>query len=138
MFQLSTCIEYYLDFSCCALIFDNFLCGKYVTLPTNPSVLTSSIIPALIWFWKIWSYLTKFHPLLISFLVIAIVSNLKLVSAIFIKFLFYHQPIALQKVWKMLFIWSKKRFSISRYSIFCISVLSSFYLSAIALEDYRR
>ena len=49
---------------------------------------------------------------------------LKLVSAIFIKFLFFHQMIAPQKLWKMLFISSKKLFPFSRYSIFCISVLS--------------
>ena len=41
-----------------------------------------------------------------------------LVSAIFIKFVFFHQMIALQKLWKMLFISSKKLFSFSRYSIF--------------------
>ena len=51
--------------------------------------------------------------------------SLKLVSAIFIKFLFFHQMIALQKLWKMLFISSKKLFLFSRYSIFCISVLPS-------------
>ena len=53
-------------------------------------------------------------------------SILKLVSAIFIKFLFFHQMIALQTLWKMFFISSKKLFSFSRYSIFCISVLPSF------------
>ena len=36
--------------------------------------------------------------------------NLELVSAIFIKFLLFHQMIALQKLWKMLFISSKKLF----------------------------
>ena len=36
----------------------------------------------------------------------------------FIKFLFFHQIIALQKLWKM-FISSKKVFLFSRYSIFC-------------------
>ena len=51
---------------------------------------------------------------------------LKLVSAIFIKFLFFHQMITIQKLWKMLFISSKKLFSFSRYSNFCISVLPSF------------
>ena len=51
---------------------------------------------------------------------------LKLVSAIFIKFLFFHQMIALQKLWKMLFISSKMLFSFSRYSIFCIFVLPYF------------
>ena len=52
--------------------------------------------------------------------------NLKLVSAIFIKILFFHQMIVLQKLWKMLFISSKKLFSFSRYSIFYISFLPSF------------
>ena len=50
----------------------------------------------------------------------------KAMSAIFIKFLFFHQMIALQKLWKMLFISSKKLFSFSRYSIFCISVIPPF------------
>ena len=40
--------------------------------------------------------------------------SLKLVSAIFIKFLFFHQMGALQKLWKMLFISSKKLYSFSR------------------------
>ena len=53
------------------------------------------------------------------------VSYLKLVSAIFIKFLFLHQMIALHKL-KILFISSKKLFSFSRYSFSCISVLPSF------------
>ena len=43
----------------------------------------------------------------------------------FIKFLFFHQMIARQKLWKMLFI-SSKNFSFSRYSNFSISVLPSF------------
>ena len=55
-----------------------------------------------------------------------IISELRLVSAIFIKSLFFHQMIALQKLWKMLFISSKKLFLFSRYSFFCISVLPSF------------
>ena len=52
--------------------------------------------------------------------------NLKLLSAIFVKFLFFHQMIGLQKLWKLLFISSTKLFSFSRYSIFCISILPSF------------
>ena len=64
--------------------------------------------------------------------------TLKLVSAIFIKFLFFHQMIALQKLWKMLFISSKKPFSFLRYSNFCISIFPFFSLSAIALEVDRR
>ena len=50
---------------------------------------------------------------------------LKFVSAIFTK-IFFHQMIALQKLWKMLFISSKKLFSFSRYSNFCISDLRLF------------
>ena len=49
-----------------------------------------------------------------------------LVSATFIKFLFFPRIIALQKLWKMVFISSKELFSFSRYSFFCISVLSFF------------
>ena len=41
-------------------------------------------------------------------------------------FIFFHQMIALHKLWKMLFISSKKLFSFSRCSIFCISVLPLF------------
>ena len=52
--------------------------------------------------------------------------SLKLVSAIFIKFSFFHQMIALQKLCKTLFMSSKKLFSFSRYSNFCISVLPAF------------
>ena len=51
---------------------------------------------------------------------------LKLVSAIFIKCLFFHQMIALQQLWKMLFISSEKLYLLSRYSNFCIYVLPSF------------
>ena len=51
---------------------------------------------------------------------------LKLVTAIFEQIFVYHQMIALQKLWKMFFIWSKKLFSILRYLNFCISVFSSF------------
>ena len=57
--------------------------------------------------------------------------RLKLVSFIFIKFLFFHQMISLKKLWKMLLISSKKLISFYRPSLF-------FSLSAIALEDDRR
>ena len=50
---------------------------------------------------------------------------LKLVSAIFYQIFISHQMIALQKLWKMFFISSKKLFSLSRYSNFCISVFPS-------------
>ena len=53
------------------------------------------------------------------------VALLKLVAAIFIKFLFFLQIIALHKLWKMFFVSSKKLFSFSRYSNFC-SVFHSF------------
>ena len=38
----------------------------------------------------------------------------------FITFLFFHQMIALQKLWKVFFVSSKKLFSFSSYSDFCI------------------
>ena len=57
----------------------------------------------------------------------AIVSFLKLVSAIFCQTFIFHQMIALRKLWKMFFISSKKIFSFSRYSNFCIFVFSSFF-----------
>ena len=47
---------------------------------------------------------------------------LKLVSAIFYQIFIFHQTIALQKLRKMFFISSKKLFSFSRYSDFCISI----------------
>ena len=58
---------------------------------------------------------------------------LKLVSATFIKFLFFHQMIALQKLSKMLSISFKKLFSLSRYWYFCISVLRSFSTCRVGL-----
>ena len=51
---------------------------------------------------------------------------LKLVSAIFYQIFISHQMKALQKLQKMLFILSKKLFSFSRYSNFCISIFPSF------------
>ena len=47
-------------------------------------------------------------------------SCLKLVSTFFIKFLFFNQMIALQNLWKVFFISSKKLFWLLRYSNFCI------------------
>ena len=41
--------------------------------------------------------------------------------------IFFNQMIALQKLWKMFFIWSKKLFWFSRYSNFCIFVFLSFF-----------
>ena len=40
---------------------------------------------------------------------------------------FFHQIIVLTKLWKMLFVSSKKLFSFSRYSKFCISIFPSFF-----------
>ena len=63
------------------------------------------------------------------------VPHSKLVSAIFYQFFIFHQMIALQKLWKMFFISSKKLFSFLRYLNFCIFVFPSFFtLSVIALE----
>ena len=45
---------------------------------------------------------------------------LKLVSTIFLKKIIFHYMIALQKLWKMFFISSKKLFSFLRYSNFFI------------------
>ena len=62
-------------------------------------------------------------------------STLKLVPAIFYQSFIFHQMIVLQKLWKMFFISSKKLFSFSRYSNFCIFVFSPFFsLSDVALE----
>ena len=53
--------------------------------------------------------------------------SVKLVSASFYQILIFHQMIALQKLWKMLFILSKKLFSFLRYLNFCIFVFPSFF-----------
>ena len=52
--------------------------------------------------------------------------KLKLVSAIFYHIFIFHQMVALQKLWKIFFISSKKLVSFSRYSNFCIFVFPSF------------
>ena len=54
------------------------------------------------------------------------IRTLKLVSTIFYQVFIFHQMIALQKLWKMFFISSKKLFLFSRYSDFCISVFCLF------------
>ena len=51
---------------------------------------------------------------------------LKLVSAIFYQIFIFHQMIALQKLWKMFFISSKKLFLFSRYSNFYIFIFPYF------------
>ena len=50
--------------------------------------------------------------------------TLKLVSVIFYQFFIFHQMIAR---WKVFFISSKRLFSFSRYSDFCIFVFPSFF-----------
>ena len=55
------------------------------------------------------------------------IKNLKLVSAIFYQICICDQMIALHKLWKMLFISSKKLFLFSRYWNFCISLFPSFF-----------
>ena len=53
--------------------------------------------------------------------------NLKACLRYFLSnFLFFHQMIALQMLLKIFFTSSKKLFSFSRYSHFCISVFPSF------------
>ena len=53
--------------------------------------------------------------------------SLKLTSAIFYQIFIFHQTIALQKLYKMVFISSKKLFLFSRYLRFCISVFLFFF-----------
>ena len=53
--------------------------------------------------------------------------SLKLVSANFYQIFIFHQTIAPQKLWKMFFISSKKLFSFSKFSNFCIFVFPSFF-----------
>ena len=50
----------------------------------------------------------------------------RIVSTIFYQIFIFHQMIALQKLWKMFFISSKKLSSFSRYSSFYILVFPSF------------
>ena len=52
--------------------------------------------------------------------------SLQFASAIFYQTVILNQMLALQKLWKMFFISSKKLFSFSRYSSFCIFVFPSF------------
>ena len=52
--------------------------------------------------------------------------SLKLVSAIFYQIFIFHQMIALQKLWKMFLISTKKLFSFLRYSHFCIFIFPCF------------
>ena len=69
---------------------------------------------------------SKLQGQIIYSIILSLEYNLKLVSVIFYHFLIFHQTIVLQKLWKRLFTSSKKLFSCSRYSSFCISVSPSF------------
>ena len=72
-------------------------------------------------YFMVWFFVWYTDKSLFIFFVI-----LKLVFAIFHHYFIFNQMIALQKLWKMFFISSKKLFSFSRYSSFCISVFPSF------------
>ena len=59
-------------------------------------------------------------------------NNLKLVSAIIYQNFISHQMVALQKLWKMFFISSKKLFSFFKFLYFRLPLF--FHLSAIAFD----
>ena len=64
--------------------------------------------------------------------------RLKLVSTTFYQIFIFHQMMALQKLWKMLFVSSKKLFSSFGYSSFCIFVLPSFFLCQPCLRGWSK
>ena len=70
-------------------------------------------------FFTIWACKTRYFGMP---LVTLLNRNLKLVSAIFYQIFIFQQMIALEKLWKLFSISSKKLFSFSRYSNFCIPV----------------
>ena len=70
---------------------------------------------------------TFHHKCLLGSLIRLWKYHLKLVSAIFYQTFIFHKMTAPQKLWKMFFISSKKLFSLSRYSNFCIFVFPLFY-----------
>ena len=70
-------------------------------------------------------YLCYLYSLCMSVYFIYLYIYLKLLSAIFYQNFIFHQIIALKKLWKMFFISSKKLFSFSRYSNFCIFIFPS-------------
>ena len=65
-------------------------------------------------------------------------ATLKLVSAFFDQVFIFHQMIALQKLWKMFFLSSKKLFSFSGYSNFCIFVFPSFFSVSHCLRGWSK
>ena len=64
--------------------------------------------------------------------------ELKACVCYFLSLYIFHQMIALQKLWKMFFIWSKKLFSFSRYSNFCIFVFPSFFPVSHCLRAWSK
>ena len=58
--------------------------------------------------------------------------------AIFYQIFIFHQMITLQILWKMLFISSKKFFSFSRYSNFCIFVFPLFFPVSHCLRGWSK
>ena len=62
-----------------------------------------------------------------EFTTILVCLLLKLVPATFYQIFIFHHMIALQKLWKMFFISSKKLYSFSRYSNFSIFVFPAFF-----------
>ena len=61
----------------------------------------------------------------------------KLVSAIFLEIFIFRQMVALQKLWKMFFILSKKLFLFSRYSNFCIFSSCQPFLESLILDKSK-
>ena len=83
------------------------------------------LIVLIDWFWLSLGAIHKVHILKFpNFWSLSPVRYLKLVSAI--QIFIFHQMIALQKLWRIFYISSKKHFLVSRYSNFCISVFPSF------------
>ena len=71
--------------------------------------------------WYVYNFITCHYWIINKIFHASIIFHIfKLVSAFFIKILILHQMIALQKLWKMFFISSKKLFSFARYSHFYV------------------
>ena len=96
---------------------------KVVTFPSNCTSCDSYSLIVYQNYLEILVVLTQGFPLMRS---LAAPVILKLVSAIIYQILIFHQMIALQKLWKMFFISSKKLFLFLRYLNFCIFVFPFF------------
>ena len=59
-------------------------------------------------------------------------------ACVFYQIFIFHQMTALQKQWKTFFISSKKLFSFSRYSNFCISFFPSFFSATHCLRGWSK